>query len=317
MTIIPFVSLFIGGFIGFKKATSAFLKRADIVTSIVLILLMLIIGTNIGANDSVMSSLDKIGINCAVIALCAIFFSVLAVWLVEKTVLPLNEIQKQLSSEGVHLETKTDINGRKEKKTSPLVFIMPISIIFGILFGFYFLPKAYIYLLDAALTGTLILLYIGVGISIGSNKDVYRYIKLVGPRVIYISIAIFAGSLSGGLVSGALMNIPFEASVLSAGGMSYYSITGAYMTQAYGIEIGTYGFVVNVMREFFTVLMLPLLVKISKGSPIAGGAAGNMDTMLMPVTKFVGPELGLITLITGTVLTFAVPFILPFLRSIL
>ena len=80
--------------------------------------------------------------------------------------------------------------------------------------------------------------------------------------------------------------------------------------------MGTYGFMVNVMREFLTVLFLPFIVKISKGSPIASGAAGNMDTMLVPVTKFVGPELGLVTLVTGTILTFAVPFILPMLYNL-
>ena len=317
MTVIPFVSLLIGGFIGFKKATDTFLKGVDIVTSFVLILLMLIIGTNIGVNDSVMFKLDKIGINCAVIALSAIFFSVLGVWLVEKTILPLDEIQNRLSSEEIGSDSKIDVNEEKEKKTSPLVFIMPVSIVVGIIIGFYFLPKSYISLLDNLLTGTLILLYIGVGISIGSNKDVFKYIKLVGFRVVYLSIAIFIGSLTGGFVSGIIMDVPFKASVISASGMSYYSITGAYMTQVYGIEIGTYGFIVNVMREFFTVLTLPLLIKISKGSPIAGGAAGDMDTMLMPVTKFVGAELGLVTLITGTILTFAVPFILPILYSIL
>ena len=68
--------------------------------------------------------------------------------------------------------------------------------------------------------------------------------------------------------------------VVSAAGMSYYSITGAYMSQVYGVEIGTYGFIVNVLREFFTVSTLPLLIRISKGSPIAAGASGNMDTML-------------------------------------
>lgn len=52
-------------------------------------------------------------------------------------------------------------------------------------------------------------------------------------------------------------------------------------------------------------------------SAIAGGAAGNIDTILVPVTKFVGTELGLVALITGVILTFAVPFILPFLYGIL
>ena len=159
--------------------------------------------------------------------------------------------------------------------------------------------------------GFLIVLYISVGVSLGSNRKVFRYIKILGFKVIYLSAAILTGSIAGGFLSGVLLGLPPHISVMSAVGMSYYSITGAYMTQAYGIEAGTYGFIVNVMREFFTVLLLPVLLKISKGSPIASGAAGNMDTMLVPVTKFVGIELGLVTLITGTILTLAVPILLP------
>ena len=117
MTVIPFVCIFIGGFIGFKKASDTFIKRVDCVTNLVLILLMLIIGMNIGANDSVISKLDKIGLNCAVIAICAIAFSIAGVWLVEKTILPLDEIKKQLYSKEISLETKTDIKGEKSKKT--------------------------------------------------------------------------------------------------------------------------------------------------------------------------------------------------------
>lgn len=41
-----------------------------------------------------------------------------------------------------------------------------------------------------------------------------------------------------------------------------------------------------------------------------------MDTMLIPITKFVGAELGLVTLITGIILTFSVPVLLPILGKI-
>lgn len=131
-----------------------------------------------------------------------------------------------------------------------------------------------------------------------------------------ISLAIIIGSILGGVMAGSILGIPVNISVISAGGMGYYSLTGAFMTSKFGIEAGTYGFVVNIMREFFTVLFLPILIKISKGSTIASGGAGNMDTMLMPVTKFVGAELGLVTLITGIILTFTVPIILPILGRI-
>ena len=42
-----------------------------------------------------------------------------------------------------------------------------------------------------------------------------------------------------------------------------------------------------------------------------------MDTMLVPVTKTVGPELGMVALISGTVLTFVVPIWLPVGMSLL
>lgn len=87
------------------------------------------------------------------------------------------------------------------------------------------------------------------------------------------------------------------------------------MTQTYGLAPGAYGFIVNLLREFITVLIMPLLIRISPGSPIAGGAAGDMDTMLAPVTKFVGINLSIVTLLTGTVLTFIVPILLPIMSN--
>lgn len=41
-----------------------------------------------------------------------------------------------------------------------------------------------------------------------------------------------------------------------------------------------------------------------------------MDTMLAPITKFVGIRLSLVTLLTGMILTFVVPILLPFVSII-
>lgn len=317
MTWIPFLCLGIGLLIGIKKLPDNILKLVDWIINIALIVLMLTIGMNIGINESVMLNLGTIGINCAVIAISAIVFSVALVLLVEKTILPLDILREKLYAEDLNVNKEVDIDKKKDKKTSPLVWIMPINIVAGVIIGYFLLSDKQVGLLDYTLMGSLIFLYIGVGISLGTNHKVFGYIKILGFRIVYISIAIFVGSILGGLLAGLVLHVPIHIAIISASGMSYYSITGAYMTQGYGIEAGTYGFVVNVMREFFTVLLLPLLIKISKSCPIAGGAAGNMDTMLVPVTKFVGAELGLVALITGVILTFSVPFILPFLYVIL
>lgn len=317
MTWMPFLCLAIGFLLSIKTLPAKVLKLVDGIINIALIVLMLTIGMNIGINDSVMLNLGSIGLNCAIISISAIAASVLLVWVVEKTILPLDALRDKLYEDNLNVGSEVNINDEKEKKTSPLIWIMPGSIVIGVIMGYFVLPNSFAKVLDYSLLGSLILLYTGVGVSLGTNRKVFSYIKLLGFKVVYISLAIFIGSLMGGLLAGIALGLPLHMSVLSASGMSYYSITGAYMTQCYGIETGTYGFVVNVMREFFTVVLLPVLIKISKGSPIAGGAAGNMDTMLVPVTKFVGAELGLVALITGVILTFAVPIILPILYGIM
>ena len=188
---------------------------------------------------------------------------------------------------------------------------MPISLVIGLIAGVFLRSIISSSVIDFFFTIALIALYISVGISQGANREVFVYLKIIGFKIILLPIGILIGSLVGGIVSGILLKLPLHISTTSASGMSFYSITGAYMTQQYGIEIGTYGFIVNIMREFFTILTMPLLIKISPGAPIAGGASGNMDTMLAPITKFVGIRLSLVTLLTGMILTIVVPIVLP------
>jgi len=312
----PFICLGIGLLIGIRHLSDKMIAVVDRVVNFALIVLMLTIGMNIGINDSVMLNLGTIGLNCIFISLSAISLSVVLVAIVERTLLPLDALREKLNARHMDVSREVDVDREKDGKMSPLVWIMPASIVAGVAAGYFLMSAGQAKALGFSLLGSLVLLYVGVGISLGTNRKVFRYVRILGFRVIYISIAIFIGSLAGGLLSGLILRIPLHVSVLASAGMSYYSITGAYMTQVYGIEAGTYGFVVNVMREFFTVLLLPLLIKTGKGGPIAGGAAGSMDTMLVPVTKFVGKELGLVALITGVILTFAVPVILPVLQKL-
>lgn len=313
MTYFPFVCLGIGTMIGIQTLSDRTLKQVDWAINATLVVLMLTIGMKIGVNHEMMQRLHLISFNCFVLAASAILFSVLFTRILEIKWLPLEQMRVEESDNALQSEAD-QCDG---EQTSPLIWIMPLSILMGIVVGYFLLGTQAVSLLGHVLMVSLVILYIGVGISLGNNRGVFKDIRKVGFRITWLSVAIFLGSLVGGFVAGLVLKLPYEVSLLSTCGMSYYSLTGAFMTNAYGIETGTYGFVVNVMREFLTVLCLPFLIKISKGSPIAGGAAGNMDTMLVPITKFVGPELGLVTLITGTILTFSVPVILPLLAQLI
>ena len=311
-TLIPFICLAFGAAINWRGLPAPVLKAFDITTNAALILLMAVIGLNIGTSPQVMGNLGSIGLNCLIISLSAITGSVILVRLAEATVMPLEKIRLQLAEEkaqGAEVQTGSSF--------SPLIILMPACIIIGIIAGYFCLQDISRRILDTALSVSLIFLYTGVGVSLGENKEVFQYIKRLGARVLFMPAAIFAGCIAGGFISGLLLRLPYSYSVISASGMSYYSLTGAFMTETLGIEAGTYGFIVNVSRDVFTVALMPLLSKISKGSPIASGASGCMDTMLVPVTRAVGPELGMVALISGTILTFVVPVWLPVIGAVL
>ena len=325
-TLIPFICLAFGAAINWRGLPAPLLKAFDITTNAALILLMTVIGLNIGTSPQVMGNLGTIGLNCLIISLSAITGSVILVCLAEATVMPLEKIRLQLSEENSHAAEESAVHQdavvhaaefQTESSFSPLIIVMPACIVIGIIAGYFWLQDMSRSILDTTLTVSLIFLYTGVGVSLGENKEVFQYIKRLGVRILFMPAAIFAGCIAGGFISGLLLCLPYSYSVISASGMGYYSLTGAFMTETFGIEAGTYGFIVNVSRDVFTVALLPLLSKISKGSPIASGAAGCMDTMLVPVTRAVGPELGMVALISGTILTFVVPVWLPVIGAVL
>lgn len=315
-TIMPFACMGIGLLIGFQRLPQAAYRVVDWVTTISLVILMVTIGGNVGTNDEVIAEIGTVGINCFVTCMCAIIGSVLLCLFLEKTVLPLEKYSKmQLDDE----ETKSVDMGSQDgkKRIDPILILIPISVLSGAFGCYFFMPEDMVYVLDYSLWTSLVVLYTSVGIGMGQNKSVFRYIKMVGFRIVYLVLGVWIGSMAGGALAALLTGMPLKYAVIAASGTGYYSMTGATMLSAFGPEAGVYGFMINVFREFFTVLLLPILGRVSKSAPIAAGAAGNMDSMLVPVTKVVGRELGLVALIVGIVLTFGVPVILPILCNVM
>ena len=73
--------------------------------------------------------------------------------------------------------------------------------------------------------------------------------------------------------------------------------------------------ILTIIGTALCILLLPILIRISKGSPSASGAAGNMDTMLVPIVKLQGQEIGLVAMVVGVLTSLSVPFIQPVLLA--
>lgn len=303
---LPFGCIVIGAILNWRGLPQPVLKAFDWVMNIALVCLMLVIGLNIGTSEEVMNNLGRIGINAALISLTAVIISVIFVLILEKTVLPLDGNNFDTAGDG-NISVSTENGGG----LSPLLIIMPGCIALGIVIARFVFTGISDTFIGNALDISLVLLYVSVGVLLASNKSVFGYVKQIGFRILLIPVAVFAGCFIGGWLAGLVLGVPLHISIVSATGMGYYSMTGAYLTETVGIEAGVYGFIVNVLRDVITVLLIPILSRISKGAPIASGAGGCMDTMLVPVTKAVGIEYSMIAFLVGTIVTLAVPAWLP------
>ena len=211
---VPFICLAAGAAINWRGLPPRILRLFDAATDLALIVLMLVIGLNIGTSEKVMSNLGVIGFNCLVISLSAIAVSVLLVLLAEKTIMPLEEIRLKLAEEKGDDQSEPPSTG-----FSPLIVIMPLCIAAGIILGYLVFSDIPPSLLDTVLTVSLVFLYTGVGVSIGSNKEVFSYIRKLGLRIIFMPAAIFTGCIAGGFLSGLILGVPAEWSVCRRNGL--------------------------------------------------------------------------------------------------
>lgn len=309
---IPFICIAIGALINWKGLPEKALDIINIIMNSALMLLMTVVGLNVGTSREVLDNIGKIGLNCFIMCLSSVFFAVLLMVILEKTIVPLEEIRlKLLEEKGLNLKAVPE-----KKGVDPLMICMPLAIILGLLLGIFVCPDIKESTLDTLLTISLIFLYTGAGVSLATNKTAFLYIKKLGLRILLLPLAIFVGGLISGLIMSKLLGVDLCWSVTASSTMGYYSLPGAFMTEAYGVEAGIYGFMVNIFRDICTVTLMPLLKRISKGAPIASGAGGCMDSMFIPVTRAVGPELGIAGLIVGTIITIFVPFWLPLSQMI-
>ena len=309
---IPFVCIAIGCLINWKGLPEKVLTIINFIMNSALMLLMVVVGLNVGTSEEVLDNIGHIGLNCIIMCVGSVFFAVILVVILEKTIVPLEEIRLKLMEEkGLALKVLPERKG-----VDPLMIAMPLAIIIGLVLGIFVIPDISDKTLDVLLAISLIFLYTGAGVSLASNKIAFLYIKKLGLRILLLPLAIFIGGLISGFIMSKLLGVDLCWSVTASSTMGYYSLPGAFMTEAYGVEAGVYGFMVNIFRDICTVTLMPLLKRISKGSPIASGAGGCMDSMFIPVTHAVGPELGIAGLIVGTIITIFVPFWLPLSQMI-
>lgn len=157
-----------------------------------------------------------------------------------------------------------------------------------------------------------------VGMSVGSNTSALKSFKKLNPRLALLPLMTIVGTLAGCSIVALLLPHRSLADCLAVGsGFGYYSLSSIFITRYCGPELGMVALLANIVREVFTLLGAPLLVRyFGPLSPISVGGATTMDTTLPIITRCSGNDFVILSIFHGFIVDFSVPFLVTFFCSL-
>ncbi len=157
-----------------------------------------------------------------------------------------------------------------------------------------------------------------VGMSVGSNTSALKSFKKLNPHLALLPLMTIVGTLAGCSIVALLLPHRSLADCLAVGsGFGYYSLSSIFITRYCGPELGMVALLANIVREVFTLLGAPLLVRyFGPLSPISVGGATTMDTTLPIITRCSGNDFVILSIFHGFIVDFSVPFLVTFFCSL-
>ncbi len=158
---------------------------------------------------------------------------------------------------------------------------------------------------------TLCALLFSVGVTVGNNTELLKSFRQLDPRLMLLPLMTITGTLAAtAVVSIGLPGRSLSQCLAVGSGFGYYSLSSILITQYQGPELGTVALLANIIREVFTLLGAPLLVRyFGPLAPISSGGATTMDTTLPIITRCSGQDFVILSLFHGFLVDFSVPFL--------
>lgn len=198
-----------------------------------------------------------------------------------------------------------------------MIIIALISLVAGVLCGQFLFDTNIINMFSSISDYALYILMFAVGISVGTNKQVFRKLKEYHIKIIIIPFGIIIGSIIGGVICSILLKMPLNESLSIASGLGWYSLSGVLLTNLGGAQLGTLAFLSNIMRELFSFLSIPFVAKhFNKYTAIAPAAATSEDTTLPMLMKYTSADVAVMAVINGVICSAFVPVLINFFFNI-
>ena len=321
------------------------------IQTVVIMVLVFLMGSRIGANDEIVSSLDTIGLVSLIYTLIIMAFAV-AAFTVLRRIFGFDrygvrkgkaEVKASSTDAGVDFAKARDAAAEAsgggegkdapgdvpkdapagapegapgEKKVNGLTVIIVVFMALGIFAGYLFLPDGFIAVSGHLLTVSLCVLLVFIGIDIGTEGTLLDNFRSAGWRVIAFPLANILSMIVGSAAACLVLPISLQDSLCIGSGFAWYSLAPVMLAE-YSLRVSAISFMHNVFREVLGILLVPVVAKrIGYIECYCLPGSTSMDVCLPVIERATSADVAVYSFINGAMLSMSVPVLVSVFMSL-
>ncbi|MGX8774092.1 MAG: lysine exporter LysO family protein [Bacillota bacterium] len=307
----------VGYFIGAKlKKQNRTWSWVGPMQTLVIIVLVFLMGSRIGASDEIVSSLGTIGLISFTLTIIIMLMTV-AAFTIARRVMGFDRYGRRgAAREAAEADAKASGGGKAAPKLNSLTIIIVVFVAVGIASGYLFLPDGFIAATGTLLTITLSVLLILVGIDIGTEGTLGANFRSAGWRVVVFPFVSLAAMMLGCLIAAMILPLGVQDSLCIGSGLGWYSLAAAMLVE-YSAQVSAICFMHCVIREVLGILLIPTCAKhLGYIECYCLPGASSMDVCMPLVEKATDSTIAVYSFVNGVVLSASVPVLVSIFMSI-
>lgn len=295
----------VGYFIGAKlKKKGRKLSWASPLQTVVIVVLVFLMGSRIGANEEIVASLGTIGL--VSLAYTVIVLAVTcAAYSVARRLMGFDRYGIRGSGSGAQTVSEGSGGATVNRLTVMIVFFVAI----GIAAGYFVLPQAFIVWTGTLLTISLCILLVLIGIDIGTAGTLAVNFRSAGWRVLVFPFVSMAAMVIGSFIASLILPMGLQDSLCVGSGFAWYSLAPVMLAE-YSTRVSAISFMHNVFREIMGILLVPIVAR-RVGYIECYGLPGStsMDVCLPIIERSTSSDVAVYSFINGAIVSASVPFL--------
>ncbi len=194
-------------------------------------------------------------------------------------------------------------------ESAKLVLVIAAGLVVGLFF------PVNVHIVETTSQWILLLLLLLIGIQLRNSGLTLRQI-ILNKHGMLIAAVIVASSLIGGVIAAKILGISVIKGLAMSSGFGWYSLSGILIGGAYGPIWGGASFLIELLRELLSLILIPLIIGTRPLTAIGYAGATALDFTLPVIQTTGGVRCVPIAIVSGFILTLLNPVLMLFFISL-